>query len=534
MADYIGTVKTKYGLMRGVELDGRYEGITEFRGIPFAAPPVGKLRWRPPVDPKAWSGVRDCVSYGPICIQPTDGDLDAEPWASDFYFMGGPAMSEDCLYLNLATGAAKAGENRPVFMWFHGGGVDHGYSYEVEFNPAELAKKGIIVVSVAQRLSAFGYMALPQLSAEQGGTSGNYILMDDIKALEWVVENIEAFGGDPDNITVGGQSAGTMKAVTLAYSPLGRRHVKHIINQTALVWRREFSTLEDAYQECQEFLEEIGISPDASLEELRRADPYVFIKRKSGKRLPGPLVWDGNLIPNRSMVETTAQYGGLMDYLAGSNLGETKMDASSGRDKPGFTKAADFYAFCRELLGDLYEKYDFENLVRVTDENVDRESRRLASYGLHNDSGRMGGLMLNRYFGALRAKTAPDKNTFTYLFSRVSPNRPEDYGTIRDPKILMSWHSNELWYTFASLRENTPPARPWEKIDFETADRMSSYWANFMKTGDPNGEGLPLWPKSDASYGTAELGEEVTAIDHKRKIDELIIEYLQKENVFDL
>ncbi len=531
MADYIGTVTTKYGRMRGAELGGPYEGITEFRGIPFAQPPVGDLRWRPPADPVPWSGIRDCVSYGPACIQPTQGDLDSEPWATDFYFMGSPAMSEDCLYLNVTTGASTAGEKRPVFLWLHGGGNDHGYSYEIEFNPDELARKGIIVVSVAHRLSVFGYMALPRLSAEQGGTSGNYILMDDVKALEWVTENIEAFGGDPCNITVGGQSAGCMKASSLAYSPLGRKHVKRIINQTNLCWRNQFSLLQDAEKECQKYLEALGFSPDVSLEELRRTDPYIFLKTKSGVRLPGDLVWDGNLIPNRSMTDTIEQYGGHMDYLAGSNLGETMMDGNKKRGEPGFTRAEDFYAYAKELLGDLYEKYDFENLVPVTDENVDRESRRLASYGLTTDCFRKGGLTLNRYFGAMRAKSAPDAKTFIYLFTRVSPNLPEDYGTARDPDLLMSWHSNELWYTFASLRDGTPPARPWQDIDYEIADRMSSYWANFIRTGDPNGKDLPYWPQSDESYGMAELGEEVTAVDHKRKTDEMILEYFRKKEV---
>ncbi len=529
MANYIGTVKTSYGAVRGLEHSGRYEGITEFRGIPFAAPPVGRLRWKPPVDPAGWSGVRDCVSFGPICIQPTDGDLDAEPWATDFYYMGSPAMSEDCLYLNVATGAAKAGEGRPVYIWLHGGGTDHGYAYEVEFDPRELARKGIVVVSVAQRLNVFGYLALPQLDAEQG-SSGNYILMDDIKALEWVVENIAAFGGDPDNITVGGQSAGTGKAASLAFSPLGRKHIKRMINESGLVWDRKNGQREQVEQDCRRYLEALGIDPDASPEELRRIDPYVFLNRSTGARLPGTLICDGNLVPDLSMVDSTEKYGVALDYLSGSNLGETQMKPGANRSQVGFTSAEEFYAYCKELLGDLYEKYDFPSLVSVTDETVDRESRRLASYGLH-DGARMGGLTMSRYFGAHRAQAAPGKHSFTYLFSRVAPNRPEDYGTARDPRKLMSWHSNELWYSFGSLREGTPPARPWEAVDYQLADQMSSYWANFIKTGDPNGEGLPLWPASDEHFGFAELGDEIVGCSCKRKLDEMILEFLASRHV---
>lgn len=526
---YIGTVQTKHGAVSGVELTGKYEGITMFKGIPFAAPPVGDLRWKPPVDPHPWSGVRECSSYGPICIQPTNGDLDAEPWATDFYYMGTPPMSEDCLYLNVTTGAARAGEKRPVFLWFHGGGSDHGYSYEAEFDPRELARKGVVVVSVAQRLSMFGYLALPQLDAEQGGKSGNYILMDDIKALEWVVDNIDAFGGDPDCITVGGQSAGTGKSASLAMSPAARGHVKRVINQSGLVWNRSHKTLEEVEAECADYLTKIGIDPTLPLEELRKLEPYRFLPNGIKLRIPGSLVYDGDLVPDQAIPDSVDKYGLGLDYLAGTNLGETHMKRGSVRGELGFKSAAEFYAAAKEMLGDLYDKYDFENLVLVTDENVDRESRRLASYGL-TVGDRMGGLALNRRFGEYRAEKAPDSNTFTYLFSRVAPTRPEDDGTTRDAKKLMSWHSNELWYMFASLDEGVPPARPWQPVDFELADTMSSYWANFIKTGDPNGEGLPHWPKSDTGRGFIELGDEITAYGDLGKLDELLKEHLTCHN----
>ena len=183
-------VSTKYGQVRGVI----EEDVLLFKGVPYAAPPVGELRWKEPQDPAPWQGVRDCDTYGPRPVQPSQGGLGFEPWASDFYYMGCTAYSEDCLYLNIATDAQSPEEKRPVYMWFHGGGLSSGYSYEVEFNPAVLAKKGIVVVTVGQRLNVFGYLSLPQLSAEQGGISGNYGLMDEVKALNWVRENIAAFG----------------------------------------------------------------------------------------------------------------------------------------------------------------------------------------------------------------------------------------------------------------------------------------------------------------------------------------------------
>ncbi len=531
MANTIGTVKTKYGLVTGVELTGKYEGITLFKGIPYAAPPVGDLRWRAPRDPKPWDGVRSCDSYAPICFQPTNGDLDAEPWHTDFYYMGTPPMSEDCLYLNVCTGAKEAGDKRPVFVWFHGGGSDHGYSYEAEFDPSELAKKGVVVVSVAQRLSMFGYLALPQLSEEQGGKSGNYILMDDMKALQWIIENIDAFGGDPDCITVGGQSAGTGKSSSLAFTELAKGHVKRVINESGLAWRRNNSTLKEMEEACAAYLREIGIDPTLPMEELRKMEPSRFLPSKRGVRIPGGLVCDGDLVPFVEIPRAMEKYGGDYDYLAGTNLGETHMKPNTLRGQEGFRNPREFYTYAKEILGDLYDEYDFEHLVPVTVENVDRVSRRLASYGLFVDRARMGGLALNMAFGQMRLKTAPGKKTYNYLFSRVAPHLESDRNTDRDPDRLMSWHSNELWYSFASLREGTPPARPWEERDFALADEMSSYWANFIKTGNPNGEGLPYWPNSGEEESIMELGDECYAIPANDRLWEMITKFLDRHHI---
>ena len=528
----INIVTTKYGQMSGII----EEGVLNFKGVPYAKPPVGELRWKPPVDPEPWEGVRVCDTYGPRAVQPPQGGLGFEPWGSDFYYMGYPAYSEDCLYLNIATDAQSADEKRPVFMWFHGGGLASGHSYEIEFNPTVLAKKGVIVVTVGQRLNVFGYLALPQLSAEQGGISGNYGLMDEVKALDWVYENIAAFGGDPEKITVGGQSGGTAKSGALARCPKAAGKVKRVINQSSLNWIGHNAPVAEAEIQGMNFIEYLGFDRNASLEELRAADAEIFNVNSGGPfdggvPKPSSMVYDGVWVPDEDSAVSMDKYCGHMDFLIGGNYGESAMQRGFILGGSPIKSAEAFYAAAKELIGEeLYNKYDFENLFPTTDEEAGFLSKHLGAEGLTG----FGGNMKNRYFGQYRARRWPESKTWSYIFSRVPPGNPEEYGTgdRRDPNEMLAWHSAELWYMFASLRrneggENVPPIRPWTQWDVELADKMSSYWANFIKTGDPNGEGLPVWPRSDESYGWIDFADEI--IPHpgmEGRKDELIREFI--------
>lgn len=528
----IGIVTTRFGKLSGVPAEGeRYGSITTFKGIPYAAPPVGNLRWAPPQDPEPWEGVRACDTFGPRAVQQMGEGPGFEPYASDFYYMGHPPMSEDCLYLNVTTGAASADEKRPVYIWFHGGGLATGYSYEVEFNPLELAKKGIIVVTVGQRLNIFGYLTLPQLSAEQGGRSGNYGLMDEVKALDWVYENIAAFGGDPENITVGGQSGGTWKSGALAASPMQKGRVKRVINQSGLCWLRKIPSMEEEQKNAAAYLEMIGISPDASLEELRKVPAEKFFSSREpfapGPRMPSEMVVDGVYLPSGDFPALIAQNAGSCDYLTGGNYGETRMTANFFDRTPMDTPEA-VKAQAKKLLGDLYEAYDFESLVSFTGKNPDHVARWLGSLGI-SGAPMLGNLAIERIFGAERAKANPAAKTYVYLFDHITPTRPEDKGTGRDADMLLAWHSSELWYTFASLRENVPPCRPWTQLDFKLADQLSSYWANFIATGNPDGEGLPHWPACGEKRGWMELGDSLVSHDGlEGKLDEMVMKYAEE------
>lgn len=526
----IGIVTTKYGQMLGEELTGKYAGITTFRSVPYAEPPVGELRWKAPVDHESWVGVRDVRHFASRPMQDMGMGPSFEPWGSDFYYMGYPPMSEDCLYLHITTGAQSPEEKRPVFMWFHGGGLATGYYSEIEFDPSELARKGIVVVTVGQRLNIMGYLCLPQLTEEQGGRSGNYGLMDEVKALEWVYENISAFGGDPENITVGGQSGGTAKSTALATSPKAAGKVKRCINQSNLAWTRDYASMESTYENAREYLRSCGIDPDLSADELRRIPADRFYKGKKGfpgqggVSMPSGMVCDGEYVMNTSAAKNMEEYGGAVDYLSGSNVGENSVRGFGLGPVEPFKDAADFYAFMKEKLGDLYEKYDFEKLVPVTDENCTEKSRELAARAFAG-----GSVITNRYFGAYRAKHFPEARNYSYSFGHYTPCREEEIGTYRDVKNLLAWHSSDLWYTFASLRENVPPCRPWTELDFKLADMYSSYWANFIATGDPNGEGLPYWPESRENYGWMFLGDEPVGHDGLDELDQLALEYLMRQ-----
>ncbi len=513
-------VRTKNGLVKGVVSEDHSR--TVFRKIPYAKAPVGGMRFREAEMADAWDGVYDSTSWAPaefqnLCAVP--------PYIKDFYFGPWPALSEDCLYLSVSTGASSEEERRPVYVWFHGGGLSTGFYFEPEFDPEVLTRKGIVVVSVGQRLNVFGYLALPQLR-DENGRCGNYGFTDQLMALRWIRDNIAAFGGDPDNITIGGQSGGSLKVCMMAGSPAGKGLFRRVIAHSGLKWQQHFKTLEDAEEEGKAYLEACGIDPEISAEELRALPPTSFLLNVQA-RVPGEMICDGYYIPHPVLKDCLTEYAKGTDFICGTCLGEADPFAGtafSGAEEKTFGKDA-FYALYREILGPLYEKYDFEKLVTVTDKDAYRTARVLATKGLAK-RGRVNfsrNLMAARLFGSHMKKIDPSFRNYVFLFSHFLPIREEDQGGPYDPEKIMAYHSSDLFYAFGSLREDLPPTRPWKDTDYALAEQMTDAFSSFMKDGDPG------WPSSeDGSY--AEFGDElIVRSGFTGPVDALLREFVSEE-----
>lgn len=534
----IGIVNTTLGPAQGVELTGKNEGLTIFKGIPYAAPPVGELRWRPPQDPEPWNEVRLFNTYGKIEIQHYSQRKD-QPLKKD-------QMSEDCLYLNITTPAKTAGEKLPVFVWLHGGGLTNGAAYGDNgdaYEPYSFARRGNVVVSIGHRINIWGFMALPQLSKEQGGKSGNYGVMDLVKAMDWIWENIEKFGGDRNNISAGGCSGGTQKTCLMASIPAGKNRIRHITNSSGLKWRQvPFPTMKEAEEQGRQYLKYIGIDPDTPLEKLRAMDSWEIHGKAPREYYPGDIIYDENLIPEKSFHELFNRYLKDVDFINVCAQGESNIFATHGMSgaygsftgEVPVTDAESFYKFFRGRLGSLYEKYDFEHLVPVKDEDALYTAKILGSMGLaqlaSNNHSRNN--MVNRLFGQYMKKYHPSSKVFTLFWSYAAPKKGHGYGTDYDPNHQMADHGSDPRYVFDTFHFD--PDIPWCEKDREYSEVFGRYWANFVKTGDVNGENVPYWPETGDDFSYLEVKDHLVVHEGlEYKLDELIREYVLKEYGID-
>lgn len=427
-----------------------------FKGIPFAAPPVGDLRWKEPRAVIPWQGVRVCDRFGasPMQGKPVPFSM----WSQEFLIPASP-ISEDCLYLNVWTGAKTPGEHRPVLVWIYGGGFGSGGSGVPIYDGAATASKGVVFVSVNYRVGVFGFFAHPDLSVESGHhASGNYGLLDQIAALKWVQQNIAAFGGDPTNVTIAGQSAGSMSVNCLMASPLAKGLFNKVIGESGAVFTNESASLLNSENAGRDLLQQMNI---ASLKELRAMPAEELMKKAQGSWRP---IVDGYVLPDAVATIFRNHKENPADLLTGWTEDEIAPPVESARD---FQKGA----------ATKFKNFDSASFAQYYPAQTDSEAavseKRLArdlTFGVQN-------------FTWANIESKRGAKVYVYRFTRKVPATGEykKYG---------AFHTGEVPYAYDNLRFVN---RPWEPVDRQLAAAMSDYWVNFVKTGNPNGEGLPRW-----------------------------------------
>ena len=462
-------VKTGYGLLRG--LADTATATCVYRGIPYAQPPVGKLRWRAPVAPEAWTGVREAREWGARCLQ--SGFMEA------VNFDPSGKMSEDCLYLNVWR-PQKSG-SFPVMVWIHGGGYTAGAGSTPMYWGDRLAAAGdVVVVSINYRLNVFGFLATPEMQKEdQNGSVGSYGSLDQVAAIKWVHDNVAAFGGDPENVTIFGESAGGWSVCTMLATPLNRGLIHRAILESGGCMAS--AGLEKGFAQGRLTAERLGCPP-GDLECLRRLPAKTVLKKGTGGQLEG-FVWvphhDGYLLSDTPLSMIRAGNYNRIPFMAGSNKNEVDVVLNVMSDLRR-AQPADYETLMKKYLG--VNDAEAARLTRLYP-LADYENTKKAFGRLATDAG----LGCPTYLGLLAAAGGPPK-TFYYRF---------DFDGMILGKTLGAVHSMEIPFVFNALdRKPTSmlyPRKVKPEIQ-ELARTMQGYWLNFAKTGDPNGGGLPAWP----------------------------------------
>jgi para-nitrobenzyl esterase len=455
--------------VEGGKIEGTIEnGIHVFRGIPFAAPPVGDLRWKAPQPVKVWDGIRRADTFGPSCPQmamiPGTNQLE---------------LSEDCLYLNVWTPAKAANEKLPVMVWIYGGGFAMGSASFPLYSGDELAKRGVILVTITYRVGALGFLAHPELTAESPDkVSGNYGLLDQIAALKWVQKNIEAFGGDPAKITIFGESAGAISVSMLCASPLAKGLFSGAISESGgsfgpVKGQRGLNgvqTLQAAEQDGLAFAQRMGA---ASIAELRQIAPEKWLSDPSAQMGGFWPVADGLVITDdQYKLYEQGKYNDV-NVLIGTNSDEGSMFARPAESVEEYQKdiRERFGAFADRIL-EAYPAHTIEE-----------------TYTSAADIFRETAFAWPTYAWANLQSATGKSNVYLYYFDQPQPPSP-----FFPAKLRGSAHASEMDYVFGHL-----DAGRRTESDFKLSDIMIQYWTNFAKYGDPNGKDLPKWETYSAA-----------------------------------
>lgn len=464
-------VKTDTGMVEGKMEDG----INTFLGIPFAAPPVGNLRWRPPAPAAKWTEVRKTTEFGAHCMQgPVYGDM----------VFPDPGGSEDCLTLNVwAPANAK---DLPVMVWIYGGGFVAGGTSEPRQNGHNLAKQEVVVVSMNYRLGIFGFFAHRGLASEsEKHAAGNYGLMDQMAALRWVQTNIAEFGGDPRNVTIFGESAGSFSVSAQMASPLAKGLFHKAIGESGGAFSKEglrFRPASERGPEDAKFGEKaLGAKTLAELRAIPAEKVLDASMRKEGERDVfsfGPDV-DGYFLPKSVPSIFAAEKQNDVPLLAGWNRDEGSFRILSGKDRPTAANAKasaekEFGLHAGEFLKLYPAKTDAEALRSAEDYSGDQF------------------IAWATWKWIEAQKTSGKQVVYRYRFDLSLPSADK-------PEGLGAYHSSEIEYVFGQL--DSKKGIPWRPEDYRLSEQMQKYWANFARSGDPNGEGLPKWPPYASENG---------------------------------
>jgi len=467
-------VRVDTGLVSGAS--GKDADVRVYKGIPFAAPPVGDLRWRAPQPGAKWDGVRKAEQFGSSCTQGGGGGRGGDKAKAT-----GVTGTEDCLYLNVWTAAKSPSERRPVMVWIHPGGYTSGSGSSPGTEGEALAKKGVVLVTINYRLGVFGFFSHPELTKESDRrASGDYAFMDQVAALQWVQKNIPAFGGDPTRVTVFGDSAGSSSISNLMASPLAKGTFQCASGQSGAWLGLSVSPmrkLADAEQAGAKMAESLGAK---SLAELR-AKPAEEVLR--GGRDGGPVI-DGYFLPDDPANIFAQGKQNDVPLIAGSNKDEGTFFLQS-------VTAEQWVQRSRQKFGDMADPF-----LKLYPAGSDAEAN-VSQYAAFRDE--LAFVMRN--WAAAQTKLGKSK-AYLYYFTHEPPvaggRAPAATVTIAREGAT---HGGEAPYIFQNLLGN----RPWTDVDRQVAETMSSYWVNFATTGDPNGKNLTPWPAFDETKNNGRM-----------------------------
>lgn len=473
-------IRIDAGLIAGTA--GAAPGVRVFKGIPYAAPPVGALRWRAPQPVGKWTGIRNADTFGNVCVQPKGvGRLNVS-----VDLPGAPAASEDCLYLNVWTGAQSASERRAVMFWIYGGAYSEGAGSSPHNDGEALARKGVVVVTFNYRLGPFGFFSHPELTKESGhNASGNQALLDTVAALKWVQTNIAAFGGDPRNVTIVGESAGAAMAAGLVGSPHTAGLFRRAVSESG-AWMGLAVAPMRTRQSAEQPTGRRGAPPPPLL-------PLTALRAKSSDEISRTLfgagmIVDGWIIPEDESLTFAQGRQQPVDVLVGSNKDEGTF--------AGSTTATAWTTRVRPRWGDLADGY-----LKLYPGGSDEEATRSSERAFRDELA-----WHMRLYASLQARRG--NRAYWYFFTHEPPYSPV-------ARNLKTTHAVEIPYVFNNLRAprvfpdaSSPELASASIPERALADRVSSYWVNFARAGNPNGTGLPQWPAfNDASAAPMILGE---------------------------